>query len=79
MDLPSSMVTFVFIDTEGSTALLDRLGDAVAATARVLQEVALQFPVEHLSHCVKGAIESGGPEADKVAEASAAAARLVRF
>ena len=34
---------------------------------------------DHLSHCVREAIDAGGPQADaKVAEASAAIARLVR-
>ncbi len=51
----------------------------IAAVNRALQEVALGLLEEHLGHCVKQAVESGGPEADaKVAEASAAIARLVR-
>lgn len=51
----------------------------VAAATRALQEVALSLLGQHLNHCVREAIESGGPEADdKVAEASAAVARLVR-
>ncbi|MDQ1535559.1 MAG: CsoR family transcriptional regulator, copper-sensing transcriptional repressor, partial [Actinomycetota bacterium] len=34
---------------------------------------------DHLSHCVREAIDAGGPAADeKVAEATAAIARLVR-
>jgi DNA-binding FrmR family transcriptional regulator len=51
----------------------------VSAATRALQEVALGLLDEHLGHCVREAIESGGPEADaKVAEASQAVARLVR-
>jgi DNA-binding FrmR family transcriptional regulator len=51
----------------------------VSAATRALQEVALGLLDEHLGHCVRDAIESGGPEADaKVAEASQAVARLVR-
>jgi DNA-binding FrmR family transcriptional regulator len=51
----------------------------ISATTRALQEVALALLDEHLAHCVRDAIESGGPEADaKVAEASQAVARLVR-
>jgi hypothetical protein len=41
--------------------------------------VALELLDDHLGHCVSEAIASGGPEAEaKVAEASAAIARLVR-
>jgi len=51
----------------------------ISAVTRALQEVAIGLLDEHLGHCVRQAIESGGPEADdKVAEASAAVARLVR-
>jgi DNA-binding FrmR family transcriptional regulator len=51
----------------------------ISAVTRALQEVAIGLLDEHLGHCVREAIESGGPEADdKVAEASAAVARLVR-
>ena len=51
----------------------------VSAVTRALQQVALELLDEHLSHCVREAIESGGPEAEaKVSEASAAVARLVR-
>ena len=51
----------------------------ISAVNRALQEVALGLLDEHLGHCVREAIESGGPAADeKVAEASAAVARLVR-
>jgi CsoR family transcriptional regulator, copper-sensing transcriptional repressor len=51
----------------------------ISAVTRALQGVALGLLDEHLGHCVREAIESGGPKADaKVAEASAAIARLVR-
>jgi DNA-binding FrmR family transcriptional regulator len=51
----------------------------ISAANRALQEVALGLLDEHLSHCVREAVELGGPEAEaKVAEASAAIARLVR-
>ncbi|MFN2625368.1 MAG: metal-sensitive transcriptional regulator [Mycobacteriales bacterium] len=51
----------------------------VSAVTSALQAFALGMLDEHLSHCVRAAIDSGGPEADrKVAEASAAIARLVR-
>jgi len=51
----------------------------ISAATRALQQVALGLLDEHLGHCVRDAIESGGPEADaKVAEASQAIARLVR-
>ncbi len=51
----------------------------ISATTRALQSVALALLDDHLDHCVRQAIAAGGPEADdKVAEASAAIARLVR-
>jgi len=51
----------------------------ISAVTRALQEVAIGLLDQHLGHCVREAIESGGPDADdKVAEASAAVARLVR-
>ena len=51
----------------------------VSASTKALQAVALELLEDHLGHCVAHAIESGGPEADeKVREASAAIARLVR-
>jgi CsoR family transcriptional regulator, copper-sensing transcriptional repressor len=53
--------------------------DQVAAVTRALQAVALELVGEHLAHCVSDAIQTGGDEAvAKVAEASAAIARLVR-
>jgi DNA-binding FrmR family transcriptional regulator len=51
----------------------------ISAVNNALQSVALGLLDEHLSHCVTGAVAAGGPEADaKLAEASAAIARLVR-
>jgi DNA-binding FrmR family transcriptional regulator len=44
-----------------------------------LQSVALGLLDEHLNHCVTNAVAAGGEDADaKLAEASAAIARLVR-
>jgi DNA-binding FrmR family transcriptional regulator len=51
----------------------------ISAATKALESVALALLDDHLGHCVREAIASGGPEADaKVAEASAAIARLVR-
>lgn len=51
----------------------------VSATTRALESTALVLLDEHLSHCVANAIAEGGGAADeKVREASAAIARLVR-
>jgi len=51
----------------------------ISAATKALQSVALELLDDHLGHCVREAVSSGGPEADaKVAEASAAIARLVR-
>ncbi len=51
----------------------------VSAATKALQAVALGLVDEHLRHCVTQAAAQGGPVADnKVAEASAAIARLVR-
>ncbi|MFL0578708.1 metal-sensitive transcriptional regulator [Dietzia sp. 179-F 9C3 NHS] len=51
----------------------------VSAMTRALQSVSLALLEEHLGHCVAGAIEHGGPEADaKLKEANEAIARLVR-
>ncbi len=51
----------------------------VSAVTKALQAVALGLVDEHMSHCVLDAARKGGPEADaKIAEASAAIARLVR-
>ena len=51
----------------------------VSASTKALQSFALQLLEEHLRHCVAHAVERGGPEVDaKVAEATAAIARLLR-
>ena len=51
----------------------------ISAATKALESTALRLLDEHLSHCVMHAIEAGGQEADdKLAEASAAIARLVR-
>jgi len=51
----------------------------ISAVTSALQSVALGLLDEHLKHCVGHAIAEGGDEADgKLAEASAAIARLVR-
>jgi DNA-binding FrmR family transcriptional regulator len=53
--------------------------DQVSATTRALQAVALKLLNDHLSHCVVNAVATGGPEAeDKINEASAAIARMVK-
>ncbi len=51
----------------------------ISAANSALQSVALALLDEHLSHCVSNAVAEGGSDADaKLAEASAAIARLVR-
>ena len=51
----------------------------VSAVTRALQGVALELLDAHLEHCVRDAVNAGGPGADaKIAEASAAIARLVK-
>ena len=51
----------------------------ISAATKALQAVALALLDDHLNHCVANAIAEGGTEAqEKVAEASAAVARLVR-
>ena len=51
----------------------------VAAVNKALEAVALNLLDEHLKHCVTDAVAEGGAVADqKVAEASAAIARLVK-
>ena len=53
--------------------------DQVAAVTKALQAVAIELLDDHLSHCVAEALTAGGATAEeKVAEASAAIARLVR-
>jgi CsoR family transcriptional regulator, copper-sensing transcriptional repressor len=63
---------------ESDTYCIDVLTQISAAT-RALQAVALGLLDDHLQHCVSNAVHSGGKEADlKIAEASAAIARLVK-
>jgi len=51
----------------------------ISAVNSAMQSVALGLLDEHLGHCVSHAMAEGGDEADKkLAEASAAIARLVR-
>lgn len=51
----------------------------VSAVTKALQSVALGLLEDHLRHCVTGAIETGGPEAqEKLREATAAIERLVK-
>lgn len=51
----------------------------VSAATKALESVALSLLDDHLSHCVAEATAQGGPVADeKIREASAAIARLVR-
>lgn len=51
----------------------------VSAATKALEAVALGLLDEHLKHCVMEAVAEGGQLADeKVAEASAAIARLVK-
>ncbi len=51
----------------------------VSAATKALQSFSLELIEEHLAHCVVQAAQKGGPEAEeKVREASAAIARLVR-
>jgi len=51
----------------------------ISAATRALESFALALLDEHLDHCVSDAIQAGGSDAqDKIREASAAIARLVR-
>ena len=51
----------------------------ISSANRALQAVALELLDAHLEHCVRDAIDGGAPDADdKIAEASAAIARLVK-
>ena len=51
----------------------------VSAATKALETVALALLDDHLRHCVTKAARAGGEEADdKITEASAAIARLVR-
>jgi CsoR family transcriptional regulator, copper-sensing transcriptional repressor len=53
--------------------------DQVSAATRALQAVALELLRDHLAHCVSDAVKQGGSAADdKLSEAAAAIARLVK-
>ena len=53
--------------------------EQVSAVSKALQSVAIELLDDHLSHCVTDAAKAGGEDAAvKMAEASAAIARLVR-
>ena len=53
--------------------------EQISAATRALQSVALQLLEAHMGHCVTEAVKSGGDEAtEKLGEAAAAIARLVR-
>lgn len=63
---------------DGDTYCIDVLTQ-VAATTKALEAVALALLEDHLAHCVAEATTQGGPVAEeKLREASAAIARLVR-
>jgi DNA-binding FrmR family transcriptional regulator len=63
---------------EDDTYCIDILTQVSAAT-KALETVALQLLDDHLAHCVAEASREGGAVADqKIREASAAIARLVR-
>lgn len=63
---------------EDDTYCIDVLTQ-VSATTKALEAVALALLDDHLMHCVAEATEQGGQVADdKLREASAAIARLVR-
>ena len=74
---------------EGQTRGIQRMVDEdvycidiltqVSAVTKALQSVAVGLVEDHLGHCVRDAVAAGGASADdKVAEASAAIARLLR-
>ena len=52
----------------------------ISAVDKALRSVSVGLLEEHLGHCVVGAVEAGDPQAaqEKVQEASAAVARLIR-
>lgn len=63
---------------EADTYCIDVLTQISAAT-KALQSVALMLLDEHLNHCVSHAVQDGGDAAQqRLTEASAAIARLVR-
>ena len=51
----------------------------IAAVARALDGVALKLLADHSNHCVRAAVEAGGPDVDdKVDELMAAVERFAR-
>jgi DNA-binding FrmR family transcriptional regulator len=62
---------------EDETYCIDILTQ-VSATTKALQAVALSLLDDHLAHCVRDAVASGEGADDKLTEATAAIARLVR-
>jgi CsoR family transcriptional regulator, copper-sensing transcriptional repressor len=50
----------------------------VSATTKALQAVALRLLDDHLAHCVRDAVAADDGADEKLSEASAAIARLVR-
>jgi CsoR family transcriptional regulator, copper-sensing transcriptional repressor len=63
---------------ENDSYCIDVLTQISAAT-KALESLALSLLDEHLTHCVSDAVQQGGDVADqKISEASAAIARLVR-
>ena len=62
---------------ESETYCIDILTQVSAVTS-ALQSVALGLLEDHLAHCVHDAVAEGGDVEGKLAEASAAIARLVR-
>jgi DNA-binding FrmR family transcriptional regulator len=62
---------------EADTYCIDVLTQ-VSATTAALRAVALELLDEHLHHCVRHAVEDGESADARLAEASAAVARLVR-
>lgn len=63
---------------ESDTYCIDVLTQ-VSAASRALESFALGLLNEHLAHCVRAAIATGGADADaKIKEASDAIARLVK-
>ena len=63
---------------EADTYCIDVLTQ-VSSTTRALQSVALELLDDHLNHCVTAAAAQGGDHTrEKIREASAAIARLVK-
>ena len=62
---------------EDDTYCIDVLTQ-VSATTKALEAVAIKLLDEHLAHCVADAVKNGTDPDEKIREASAAIARLVR-